>query len=200
MPNWCATTVIFTGDKSNLKRFHSDFMKAQRSITEGDPGWIGKLLVYKGIDWKNVDCRGFYDYIRFEDDHVTLDSEDAWGPCTEVYDIFAKIYNLSYVLKAEEPGCGVYINTDIEGQFFPEKYIFEVYDANLFELNLFKNDTQLQEIFKQLDSIRYFENDAEILDQFKDYKNREIKTLGDFKKLIKEYKEYVSFGEFVSEI
>lgn len=192
MPNWCATTVVFTGNELDLKRFYYDFNKAQETIAEGDRYWIGKLLVFNNIDWKAVRCRGFYDYIEFEDDHVTLDSEDAWYPCTETYDVFAEIYNLSYVLKAEEPGQMLYINTDVEGRFFPEKYIFEAYNLDLFD----SKDSQLLDIFNELDNIRYFENADQILKVFEDYKQRDIKTLEDFKELVDEYSDYVNFAEF----
>jgi hypothetical protein len=192
MPNWCATTVIFTGHEKDLRQFYDDFIIAQQTIKDGSDGCIGRLLALKGIDYREIDCRGFYTYIGLEDDHVILDSDDAWEPCTEAYNIFAEMYNLSYVLKAEEPGNMVYINTDVEGRFFPERYMFEAYNLDLSD----SKDSQLLDIFNELDNIRYFENEDQILKVFEDYKQRDIKTLEDFKELVDEYSDYVNFAEF----
>ena len=126
MANWCSTTVIFTGSEKNLKSFYDDFMFAQEHIKEGCNDWIGRLLLLKGIDHEQIHCRGFYNYIEMEEDRITLLSEDAWSPCIETYDKFAEMYGLSYVLCAEEPGMGIYINTDTEHKYFLEKYIIFV--------------------------------------------------------------------------
>lgn len=46
----------------------------------------------------------------------------AWTPLYEAYQIIAETYQIHFVLKSIEPGCGIYYNTDLTGDFFPDEY------------------------------------------------------------------------------
>lgn len=46
----------------------------------------------------------------------------AWTPLYDAYQIIAETYQIHFVLKSIEPGCGIYFNTDLTGDFFPDEY------------------------------------------------------------------------------
>ncbi|KNZ70304.1 hypothetical protein Tfer_0864 [Thermincola ferriacetica] len=193
MPNWCDTEVIFSGAEENLRQFYNDFQEALKIIKDGDPGWIGRLFIYKGIEpeQENIWCRGFVQALSFEGSgdncYVVLVSDDAWAPMWGAYDRFAEMYDLSYVLKAEEPGLEVYINTDSEGRFFPDKYVFEFYGdpGGSYEIG----DRKLGAVFEELKEIRYFQNWDEIRRVVKKHGFQGIETLEDFKKLVEQHRD-----------
>ena len=135
MPNWCMDCVTFypkeAGQLGKLEQLRQDLNQALATIEVGAENWIGRLLVYKGMpiekaeDRNVIDCRGFVsdkdasadDTERFE---IIVDS--AWSPIEEMYDWMAKTYDLEYVYIAEEGGTGLFINTDVEGKFYTDRY------------------------------------------------------------------------------
>ena len=60
---------------------------------------------------------------------------DKWTPQLDLWDTLIEKYFtnddgfrlVDYVYEAEEPGCGIYINTDEEGDFFPDLYKIDAY-------------------------------------------------------------------------
>lgn len=135
MPNWCTDQVVFTSSNlDNLLNLERDLDDALRLINEGDETWIGRLLRYKGEDVGKFYCRGFIYYASDkeeveETEQFTLNVNSAWVPAIDVYDWIAEQYDLDYVLAAEEPGCDIYINTDVTGDIFGQRYY--VYHENL---------------------------------------------------------------------
>lgn len=57
-------------------------------------------------------------------DRLEFSTWTAWYPMTEMCDkIIAKYYpSITYVFISEEPGCDLYVNTDIEGYDFTERF------------------------------------------------------------------------------
>jgi len=136
MPNWCNNSIAFyqdDGGNDMLDAFFSDIQKYQDYI---DPGtgnpsdWVGHWLQSSRVDTNTLYCRGFFYNCELCADHVRVDIETAWAPLPEVYDIMAEKYNLSYVYIAEEPGCEVYVNTDVDGRFFTTRYVINSFDVN----------------------------------------------------------------------
>lgn len=143
MPNWCTTTYAFTGEPDALKRFRIGLQNyTSKNYHENGFGknWLGNVLagynlypdegqdsfMYRGsiaeIDW----CNGVL--------YVTTDT--AWNPMTKMWDAildehFQDEYGdnlIDYVFISEEPGMGLYINTDTNRTFFPERFLLEVGD------------------------------------------------------------------------
>jgi hypothetical protein len=130
------TDTVFYGEKEDIKRFREKLLsvKNQDFKIETDFGkqWLGFVLKTFGINWKDVYCRGAITEITelYENDygtHFFVKSDDAWGPRYEVWNaVLEKIEEpIKMEIFAEEPGCGVYINTDTEGKFFDEKYYID---------------------------------------------------------------------------
>ena len=94
--------------------------------------WYGLLLVAHGVKIADInDCRGFIeDEIEWCDSpepHIYLRTETAWDPKEHILDTLVSDFykNLDYVMTAEECGMGIYINTDVDAIFFPERYYLE---------------------------------------------------------------------------
>ena len=139
MPNWCSTKyVAFTDkeDKSELKRLHSNLaaaIKTPSGVTNGIfKSWLGDTAVKHGLDWESVPCRGTLEYLdEYDDDSnsFSFDTETAWEPCDELWEaIFAQYNGVSYVYIAKEPGNWYFVNTDTEGRFLPERFVFDVWE------------------------------------------------------------------------
>ena len=59
---------------------------------------------------------------------IYLSTETAWSDMPEVFDlVISKYKTLSYYYRTEEGGVGYYATNDIEGKYFPERYITETY-------------------------------------------------------------------------
>ena len=146
MPNWCSSSYCISGPKKaveDAKKFIEDALKAAPNKDASSPeSWLGQIVIACGLDPDKVSCRGWIEAIEGVEEirvglkdisYFYLYSEDAWGPMPEVFLLMiekkfsGKGLELCYT--AEEPGCGLYCNTDSSGMFFPEKWIVEDYDS-----------------------------------------------------------------------
>jgi hypothetical protein len=96
-----------------------------------EPGWLGLVAIKHGLDWeKEISCRGTIEHL---DDYepgsnfFSLESVSDWVPMNELWEaVMAQYEGISFVYIAEECGERIYVNTDIEGIYFPEKYLLEI--------------------------------------------------------------------------
>ena len=146
MPNWCATSVAVIAYRNvensanQLRRLHSIFTSPVETQDKADSTWIGNYLYALGIipDKHESGFRSFLSYVddvKSDNDmeYFTIETEDAWGPKTDAFDLIMsdpRFDRLQYVYIAEEPGCGVYINTDEDGIIFRDRYKIEYYDSD----------------------------------------------------------------------
>lgn len=139
MPNWCYTGYVFYGDENAVKKLGKDIKKfTSKNYMENGFGtnWLGNVVLGYGFPYEECDFTFRGAIIDFEENGGVLyvTTETAWAPMTEMWDaIFEKHFksengetSIHYVFIAEEPGNEVYINTDIKGEFFPERYILEI--------------------------------------------------------------------------
>lgn len=142
MANWCSTAYAFYGPKKEIKRLHSrlnDVCKNDYSRTKYSspndfgPCWLGNALARHHILFSRTECRGSLYYVSdvacdSEHDFWTLivETSTAWRPMPDMWDmILKKSYpSVKYVYEAEEPGNLLFLNTDTEGLFFPDKYLY----------------------------------------------------------------------------
>jgi len=186
MPNWCYSKYAFyTNDenKDELLRLHmnlSDIIKEPSEVKNGfEPGWLGKVAISHGLNWEEVSCRGSIDYL---DDYepgnsfFTLESETAWAPTEELWEIVIGQYKgVSFVYKAEEPAESIYTNTDIEGTYFPEKYLLELYGDTSIPEGWFAG----QDKPDSLDIREYFADFDELMDYCAEFTGKEFNTFED---------------------
>jgi hypothetical protein len=95
--------------------------------------------------------------------------ETAWNPLPEVYEKFAEKYGLSFVYIADEPGCEIYVNTDIEGKFFTDRYILDYFEVEGLELDT-ETLTEYGEQLKALaENTHYYESFDDVMKDFKGF-------------------------------
>lgn len=133
MPNWCSASYVVTGDKEELRELN-DLMEKLECMNEPKvpngfgTRWLGCLVHGLGAKWDEMHCRGEWSDRDIDGKELHLNTETAWGPCDEVFDLVCSKYpSLHYYYQAEECGMGIYVTNDREGKFFPERFLLEVH-------------------------------------------------------------------------
>ena len=191
MPNWCGNTMAVYGSPAELKDFHQKLVNARE---KGDQLKHWHLYqIYEEFGYteqeilesdSNGYIRGYFDDIT--DIEVTNDGvsyfklyyESAWAPMIDGFDwlIQRHYQTLAQVTIAEECGCEVYINTDVTGRFFPDKYVLDIED----------------------DDVSYCESEKEVVNIFNDYitnPNKKCKTIKDCYRYLSIHDGYLSPNE-----
>lgn len=180
MANWCYNYIaIYRKDLKgeSLIQIQDLYVKLQSFGTAGSilgepikdsegnyvaQDWYGDLLVMCGIPEKDIECRGTIQDVRWVNDKrddggwIEIQTETAWSP--QVKDVVGRMLedyypDLSYDFIAEEPGCEIYINTDITGRFFTDRY---------------KIDYDISEIDPKYSDTEYFDNEEDFLKRVKE--------------------------------
>lgn len=177
MPNWCYVDGYFVGEKENLERFKKDFETAQKTIKQGDDGWLGRLVIYNKDDVESLagNIRGFYSSIgkvqkdkKYNDYYLLFTSSDAWYLADAFYSYVEQKYDIDFIYMAEEPGCEIYETNDYERRFFKDRVILDVtvYDSDFEDLDIDEKTKKLVEkITSKLEGTYYFES-YEDLDEY----------------------------------
>lgn len=141
MPNWCSNQVTYYSENADnvakILHAYNDVCSivgpTYCSIRMEDLAWA---LDPKAQNKYNTPLSiifnrcfiAFCDGLVHKNDgryHISFDIETAWGPSDEAFHCIAELSGTKCVYIAEEPGCDVYINTDWNGEFYTEKYLFE---------------------------------------------------------------------------
>lgn len=126
MSNGCSDTVIFYSESANAKTQLASFGDAIshcypsgsfRSDTR-----ICVLLDYLGIPKDSLYIRGDVLDYEIKEDTIRFDVDAAWRPLYYCYQAIAEHFNLEFVMQSEEPGCSIFINTDIFGDYLTTRY------------------------------------------------------------------------------
>lgn len=132
MPNWCSAAYAIEGDVQEVKALY-ELMKGleehEKPTVENGFGtaWLGCLVDALGGDWHKVQCRGQWSELEFDGCVLTFWTETAWATCNEVFDLVREKYpSLCYYYRAEEPGMGDYYTNDIEGRYYPDRYLMDL--------------------------------------------------------------------------
>lgn len=144
MANICETTIAFfaTTEKytDKLVDFYNKLTDLKKS-KERFPSYFNSVYIAEqfGIGTKHIEWSCIQDISDIEA-HGTyrgfkVYQDDKWCPSLNLWNLIIKLYYTSengermidYVYEAEEPGCGIYINTDIDGEFFCDLYKVDAY-------------------------------------------------------------------------
>ena len=139
MANICETTIAFfaTTEKytDKLVDFYNKLTDLKKS-KERFPIYFNSVYIAEqfGIDAKHIEWSCIQDISDIEA-HGTyrgfkVYQDDKWSPNLRFWDlIIEREYTtddgekmIDYVYEAEEPGCEIYINTDVDGEFFCDLY------------------------------------------------------------------------------
>ena len=159
MANYCSNSVTYYSDnQGQILNLYLRLRGAAEALGDMEMGSIRAkpLLAELGVDQEKIeklDGRTSINYLGLlvEDEKpvgVQFDAESAWSPCDDFADILLRaIYpdrgDIEMVYTAEEPGCEVYVNTDVDHRFYKTVLVMNViageindsYYYNMDELN-----------------------------------------------------------------
>lgn len=190
MANICLDTVVFYCDEGN-----NELLKALGTVVEKCyppqmPCYkqqISVLTEHLGLDTNGLSLRGDVSYYDVTDDYIKLYVDTAWTPLYGCYQAIARHFGLNFVMRSEEPGCGLFINTDVDGRFMAERYRL-----------CLSCDGAVDAMYKKLyeeqpEREAYFETEQELLEYLSKY-GFEADTFDKASELLD--KEYVCINEF----
>lgn len=201
MPNWCYNRVTVFGESSQVEKVLCFMQKALKEAPNHKASrpnrWIGQFVVMAGENWEQHACRGWIEEI---DTTVTIKDErtgyfeiqfdSAWEPQMDAVDIAIKAalrgeecIDVDYVFVAEEPGEGIYINTDECGMFYNERYIVD------FDYSEDNGEG----------GVEYFETLDETLQFFNELTGLSVKTLAEAQAVDDDRFEYIIIDEYLPE-
>ncbi len=133
MPNWCSNSMTVYGPKDDVVKFVQTVKDGIANA--GEYNQLYSTFLAAGFSKGEMDAlhdfsRGYYTEERPEVEtdsdgaHVELHFESAWSPLCDSWDALLRRFfpTLKQVTIAEECGCEIYVNTDAEGRFYPERY------------------------------------------------------------------------------
>jgi hypothetical protein len=134
MPNyWCFTNYRVVGDHNSLVDLRNkiDYVCDRRESlikNELGPYWCGNLVNYLGGDWYNVGCRGTILHNSLDTkngpENLIINVESAWH---ELYEwrkfIEEKYSDIKFYYFSEGPRFSNYKTNDVEGIYFPQRYV-----------------------------------------------------------------------------
>lgn len=134
MANICSNSTVFYGKRESLDALWGVIQNAQKRER---PMWLGNIFLEAGFTPEELDgiyCRGDIDYAERDDADGTIkiDYETAWSPIYEEFDrLLSRFFpDVREVTIAEECGCEIFVNTDVEGRFFTDRYQIEREDSD----------------------------------------------------------------------
>ena len=196
MANPCSSRYAFFADDKNkgeLLRFYNKLSgiinPVLKTKNSADPGWLGNVVIAHGLDLETHSCRGtIEDLGEYEPDSnfFTLDSETAWTPMEKLWEaVVAQYKGVSFYYIAEEAGSDIYINTDVEGTYIPDKYMLEIWgDCHIPEGWYAKQKKpaclDIREYFSSLDNFLKYCADftGEKFDTFEEWQNYFFRIFG----------------------
>jgi hypothetical protein len=183
MANECETNIaFFTAERSIIARQQLDNLYRAISEIKANlppyPRHFGLGTICKHFDMKTDEwaCRGEVCDITEcsstpnKKTYFELYQVDAWTPNVEMW---KHILNENYpllgmVYKAEEPGCGIFINSDMSGEYFPEKYCTDYW-----------SDSESHGSFAKYgdEGMDYYDSERELLNDWNKRTNQEFTSV-----------------------
>lgn len=193
MPNWCSTALAFyvrTEDKEGLEQLKTlqNALKTRLNAPDPEPlesgNWIGRLLMeHGGVKQEELpSSRGFLSFVaetleaNGDLTFLRADSEDAWSPKIKLWEALLKLdqFNrIGLMIIAEESGMCLYVTTDADGRFFPEK----------FKLDYWLKDKSTGEM---KGDIEYFDSEASFLNAAEELLEIQADSVEDLEKKLRE--------------
>ncbi len=133
MSNPVFTDVVFVGDMREVRSLYGKMKRLEeRKQPLEENGcywakrWLGYLVARLGEDWHEVYCRGTWKFLRKTGHSVLFLTETAWKPPFELFKMIQRHYpSLQFYFEAEGEEWDAYITNDIEGHYFPYRYIID---------------------------------------------------------------------------
>lgn len=194
MANICMDTVVFYTASDAQEKGLAAMKQAVNDCypigTSVDDSGLRRIFEQNGIPTDGINLRSDVVDVSLEDSHITLYCDSAWSPMYEAYLSLASHFDVSFELQAEESGCGIYINTDINGAYLPTHY-----KAYLSER---PEDGSLDTLFDAAgdDTDFYFNSENDLMQWFGEHSSITAATLEELRECLDEC--CVSIHEFVN--
>ncbi|MBW4834756.1 MULTISPECIES: hypothetical protein [Prevotellaceae] len=158
MANWASTSYRIEGSESDLKKVYNvidNFVsgKSKPVLEDASTEWEGNIVKALGASdeqLKRSYLRGFIEEYELDGDVISINAEEAWG-ATDFRHILGKLMpELTIYYIVEEAGCDVFATNDIDGKYFPERYLVDAYvkDADFYEY--FETKGQMKDFVSSL--------------------------------------------------
>lgn len=198
MPNWCWNQTVFYGDTQKQKEIYNKIENEVRS------GWPHIDLFLKELGCteeelnKEFSVRAHINGIALlKNGELELCYESAWGPINETIDEILTKYlpHIKQVTLAEETGCDVFLNTDVEGKYFTEHYYLDLTITGEVEGREERYNDQ-----KYYETLEGVVEEIKTFFDFYAFDNRPLTTEQEVEDLIEELREledvYITFGNY----
>lgn len=198
MPNWCWNQTVFYGDKEKQKEIYNKIEKEVKS------GWPHIDLFLKELGCteeelnKEFAVRAHINGISLlKDGELELCYESAWCPINETIDEILTKYlpHIKQVTLAEETGCDVFLNTDVEGKYFTEHYYLDLTITG-----------EVKGRKERYNDIKYYETLEGVVEELKaffdfyNFNDKSLTTEQELEEVIEELRElediYITFGNY----
>ena len=132
MPNWAYTQYKIKGSEDKVAALHKTIQNLadmDESLLPNGFGklWLGNLVHALGGDWEKTYCRGHILDYSLENGILKINTETAWGECSETrHFIQSKYPSLQIYFQTEEPGMCIFQTNSSE--IFPEKWLLDYND------------------------------------------------------------------------
>lgn len=133
MPNWCYIEAALHGERDSVDALERMLGRCPVHADATDPHgrvWLADVLAAAGIQEPAVSTRGWLTGWKRDGDAIRLCAEAAWDAWPLVETVDAVLSQDEYrgarlCLRAEEPNSGLFVNTDADGTYFPERYYLD---------------------------------------------------------------------------
>ena len=161
MANDCTFDAVVRGPKEEIDIFYKRCLKAQENGKKTHSWWTYEVLKEHGYSTYAIEHKiGFIgghldnlgEPIKDGDEYfLTINMTTRWSPMITAFDRMLGNYTtLKAVYFAEEPGMGVYVNTDKSGRDFRVEYCIEDYDEDGCGSEYFGSDEELIKFIKDV--------------------------------------------------
>lgn len=159
MANDCIFDAVVRGSKKEIELFYDRCLEAKRTADGAQTWWTYEVLREHGYNRDAI--RERIGYIGGSLDNIneptksgkeyvlTLNMTTRWSPMIEAFGRMLGNYaTLRAVYYAEEPGMGIYINTDVSGRDISVRCCIGDYDDDGCGTEYFDTDKQAIEFIK----------------------------------------------------
>ena len=154
MANYCSNSVAFySEDNERLDAFRKLMVE---SFRESRHGTVRDFAIKCGYSQEEVIqfTDGRDTFVDIADElsekegvfYFIVQTESAWSPNVEVFvKVIREKFNDDFGIEycSEEPGVAIYINTDVEGFFFPDRYYLDSCINNEYETEYFETKQEV---------------------------------------------------------
>lgn len=132
MSNPAFMTVYFEGEQRELKSLYGKMKRLQerqKPLVENGfynpTRWLGNLVVRLGYSWKKVYCRGTWDSLTLQENHLCFSTETAWNPPFDLLKLIQKVYPSFRFYFEAEGDWDEYVTNDAEGRYFTNRFVVD---------------------------------------------------------------------------